>query len=93
MKQLLMAAALLCAASAWAAPEWVRGEIVKLDFEKGRVTLKHGPITSIGMEAMVMPFPVTDKAVLAKFKQGDKVRFTISTKNDHLAVDAMERVK
>lgn len=93
MKKLLVAALLATAGMVAAAHEWVRGTVVKIEPEKGRVTLKHAPIRSIGMEAMTMPFPVTDKAILAPFKQGDKVRFTITMANDHLAIDAMERVR
>lgn len=74
-------------------PEWVRGVVEKIDPEKGRVTLKHERINSIGMEAMVMPFTVTDKAMLRPFKPGDKVRFTVTTANGHLAINAMEPVK
>lgn len=93
MKRLFVAALLAYAGVVAAAPEWVRGTVVKIEAEKARVTLKHERIRSIGMEAMTMPFTVTDKAILAPFKQGDKVRFTITTANDHLVIDAMERAR
>jgi Cu/Ag efflux protein CusF len=84
---------LACTTSAWAAPDWTRGSIVKVEPEKSRVVLKHQPIKSIGMEAMTMPFKVTDGVKLAPFKEGDKIRFTVATQNDHLMIDAMEVVK
>jgi Cu/Ag efflux protein CusF len=93
MKELMIAALLAYAGLAVAAPEWVRGVVVKIEPEKARVTLKHERIRAIGMEAMTMPFPVTDKAILTPFKRGEKVRFTITTANDHLAIDAMERAR
>ena len=74
----------------WAAPDWTRAVIVKVEPEKARVVLNHQHIKSIGMEAMIMPFKVADGAALAVFKPGDKVRFTVIEKNDHLVIDAIE---
>jgi len=45
------------------------------------------------MEAMIMPFKVADGTSLAAFKPGDKVRFTVVEKNDHLVIDAIEADK
>jgi Cu/Ag efflux protein CusF len=74
----------------WAAPDWTRAVIVKVEPERARVILNHQRIKSIGMEAMVMPFKVANGAALAAFKPGDKVRFTVIEKNDHLIIDAIE---
>ncbi len=95
MKRILLAAALLCALPAWAnshtAAEWVAAEVVKLDVERGKVTLKHAPIKSIKMAAMTMPFKVKDAALLAKLKVGDAVRFQVVEHDDGLMVHAIER--
>ncbi len=88
--------ALACAVAvgaAWAEPDWKRGSIVKVEPEKSRVVLKHQQIKSIGMEAMTMPFKVVEGVNLAPFKAGDKVRFTVAERNDHLVIDAMKVVK
>jgi Cu/Ag efflux protein CusF len=79
--------------AAWATPDWTRGSIVNIDAEKSRVVLKHQRIKSIGMEAMTMPFKVADGVKLVSFKVGDKVRFTVAERNDHLVIDALEVVK
>ncbi|MES2936126.1 MAG: copper-binding protein [Pseudomonadota bacterium] len=95
MRKLILAAcALALPAMAMAVPhEWTKAEVVKVEPEKARVMLDHERIASIGMEPMLMPFKV-DKAVdLKKFKAGDKVRFTVSVKDDHLVVGAMEKLK
>ena len=63
MKNWILMGALICAAPAWAAVEWTRGSIVKVEPDKARVTLKHRRIKSIGMEAMTMPFKLADKAL------------------------------
>jgi Cu/Ag efflux protein CusF len=73
-----------------AAPDWTRAVIVKVEPEKARVVLNHQRIKSIGMEAMIMPFKVANGAALAALKPGDKVRFTVIEKNDHLVIDAIE---
>jgi Cu/Ag efflux protein CusF len=93
MKYLFAVAVLVCPLFVWAAPDWTRAVIVKVEPEKARVILNHQRIKSIGMEAMIMPFKVADGASLAAFKPGDKVRFTVVEKNDHLVIDAIEADK
>jgi Cu/Ag efflux protein CusF len=90
----LAACVLLMAMGAGATqPDWTKAEVLKVEPDRSRVVLKHELIKSIGMEAMTMPFK-TDKAVdLKRFKPGDQVRFTIANKDDHLVVNAMEKLK
>jgi Cu/Ag efflux protein CusF len=90
MKELILAAALACASPAWAASEWVRGEVVKLDPDRSRIVLKHGPIKIAKMKAMTMPFKVKDAAVLAPLKVGDKVRFEVLEHDSELTVQQVE---
>ena len=92
MRHWLLAAALLGAVATHAAPpEWVAATVVKVDPERSRVTLDHARIVSIDMEAMVMPFKVDQGLDLRRFKPGDKVRFTVASKDDHLVIQAMEK--
>jgi Cu/Ag efflux protein CusF len=93
MKRWIVSLALLCAASGWAAPEWVRGEITKLALEKAQVTVKHEAIKSMGMDAMTMPYKVRNAAVLKGFKPGDGVRFTVTMQGDAMVIDALEHAK
>jgi Cu/Ag efflux protein CusF len=87
------------AALAWgfaaqaAAPEWIAAKVVKVDAERSRVTLDHERIKSVDMEAMVMPFKVEKKVDLRAFKPGDKVRFQVSNKDDHLVIETLEKAK
>jgi Cu/Ag efflux protein CusF len=90
MKTLMLAMALACASPAWAATEWVRGEVVKLDPERSRITLKHAPIRMVKMAAMTMPFRVKDAAMLAPLKPGDRVRFEVLEHDSELIVQAIE---
>ena len=91
MKELFLAAALLCAVCpAWADTEWVAAEVLKLDPVRGRITLKHAPIKSIKMAAMTMPFKVRDAALLAPLNVGDKVRFQVVETDGELVVQDIE---
>ena len=53
------------------------GVVKKIDAKAGTVTLAHDPIKALNWPAMVMPFKVADKALLAKMKPGAKVRFQL----------------
>jgi Cu/Ag efflux protein CusF len=93
MKKWIATLALICTASTWATTEWVPGEVVKLAPEKAQVTLKHGPIKSLGMDGMTMPYKVTKEALLKGFKPGDIVRFSVELKNQEMLVNALEHTK
>ncbi len=61
--------------AAAAAADMTDAEVRKVDVEAAKLTLKHGEIKSLQMPPMTMVFNVKDKALLAKVKAGDKVRF------------------
>ena len=86
-------ALLACTVSVWAAPDWTQGRVIKVEPEKARVTLKHQRIKIVAMEAMTMPFKVIEGVDLRTFKAGDKVRFTVTLKDDHLVIDKLERAQ
>ncbi|TWO72995.1 copper-binding protein [Caenimonas sedimenti] len=94
MRHLFFAAALALGFAAHAGPpEWVAAKVVKVEPERSRVTLDHERVKSIDMEAMVMPFKVAKAVDLKPFKAGDKVRFRLANKDDHLVVEAMEKAR
>lgn len=90
MRTLLLAAAMAYAGPAWAATEWVRGEVVRLDPARSRITLKHAPIKFVRMAAMTMQFKVRDAALLEPLKVGDRVRFEVLEHDSELIVQAIE---
>jgi Cu/Ag efflux protein CusF len=49
--------------------------VVKIDRSLGKITLRHGEIPNLHMDAMTMVFAVRDGAMLEDLKAGDKVRF------------------
>ena len=69
------------------------GEVRKVDREAGRISLKHGPITNLGMPPMTMMFKARDAAMLEQLKAGDKVRFAVELVGGQYTVTRVERVQ
>jgi Cu/Ag efflux protein CusF len=92
-KLILVVMALVCSVSAGATQEWVRGELVKLAPQKLQVTVRHEAVKSMGMDAMTMPYAVSDAAVLKGFKVGDAVRFTIVMQGEQMRIGALEHAR
>jgi Cu/Ag efflux protein CusF len=80
------------AAAASASPEWVNAEITKLDLAKKRVTLKHGAIASVKMDAMTMPFKLKDTALLDGYKVGDKLQVVVKEDDGDLFITQVRKV-
>lgn len=66
--------------------EMVKGEVMKVDKSAGKVTLKHGPIKKLDMDAMTMVFRVADPSMLDKMKPGDKIEFEADRVNGAITV-------
>ena len=66
------------------------GEVRKIDKEKGKLTLKHGPIASLDMPGMTMVFKVVDLKMVDTLKQGDKVKFAADKIDGAFTVTAIE---
>ena len=71
----------------------VEGEIRKVDKAAGKLTIKHGEIKPMGMPPMTMMFPVKDKGLLDKVKEGDKVLFSLASEGGNMVVTAIEPAK
>ncbi|WP_428420395.1 copper-binding protein [Methylibium sp.] len=66
------------------------GEVRKVDAAQKKITLKHGEIKNLDIPPMSMVFQVSDPALLAKVKAGDKVRFTADKINGAYTVTSIE---
>lgn len=60
-----------------AVPAYAKGEVKKIDAERGVITLKHGPIKHMGMPDMTMAFYLAHSSQVAGLKVGDQVQFRI----------------
>ena len=89
-----MTALLLAAATTLAgAQPLIDGEVRKVDAAQNKITLKHGEIAHLDMPPMSMVFQVKDRALLAKVKAGDKVRFSVDRIDGVYTVTAIESAK
>lgn len=71
----------------------VDGEVTKVDDAQGKITIKHGPITTLDMPAMTMVFKAGDPAMIKQVKAGDKVKFDVDKVNGQLTVTKIEKAK
>ncbi len=70
------------------------GQVTKIDQSAGKITLKHGPLKSLGMdEGMTMVFRVQDPELLKGVKVGDKVKFEADKVNGQFTVTKMQKAK
>ncbi|MCR4469696.1 copper-binding protein [Burkholderia sp. SCN-KJ] len=71
--------------------EMSHGEIRKIDAGTGKLTIKHGPLDNLGMDAMTMVFKVKDPAMLSQVKVGDKVDFVAADVSGALTVVELKK--
>ena len=72
----------------------ISGEIRKIDENAGKVTLKHGPAKSLGMEeGMTMVYRVKDPAMLKQVKVGDQVKFEAESADGGYVVTKLQKQK
>jgi Cu(I)/Ag(I) efflux system protein CusF len=71
----------------------VNGEVLKIDKEQGKVTLRHGPIKNLDMDQMTMVFRVQEPKLLDGIAVGDKVKFEADRVNGQIAVTKMKSEK
>lgn len=82
------------AVSALAQVASISGEVKKIDESSGKITLKHGPAKSLGMdEPMTMVYRVKDPAMLKQVKAGDKVTFEAEEAATGYTVTKMQKAK
>jgi Cu/Ag efflux protein CusF len=93
VKKIIIALTCMLSSLAIAIPEWVNGEIVRIDSSRNRIVLKHEYIASIKMHAMTMPFGTSKELNLDTYRPGDKVRFQIKVVDGALDITSIERLK
>ncbi|BCZ81723.1 hypothetical protein PTKU64_53980 [Paraburkholderia terrae] len=67
------------------------GEVKKVDTAAGKLTIKHGPLENLGMEAMTMVFKVKDPGMLSQVKVGDKIDFVAEEIDGSLTVTKLQK--
>lgn len=83
--------ALLVAGLSAASAQTVNGEVVKIEADRGRITLKHEAIPNLEMDGMTMVFRVADPAMLTQVREGERVRFEAARVNGNITVTRIQR--
>jgi Cu/Ag efflux protein CusF len=87
-------AAALTATAALAQGAAIDAEVKKIDESAAKITLKHGPAKSLGMdEPMTMVYRVKDPAMLKQVKVGDKVKFEAEEAASGYTVTKLQKSK
>jgi Cu/Ag efflux protein CusF len=73
-----------------AAAQPVDGEVMRVDQEAGKITLKHGEIKNLDIPAMQMAFRVADPNWLKTLQVHDKVRFTADKVGGQFTITSIE---
>jgi Cu/Ag efflux protein CusF len=72
----------------------IDGQVTKVDPSAGKITIKHGPAPSLGMdEGMTMVYRAQDPAMLGAVKSGDRIRFGAGQVNGQYTVTKIEKAK
>jgi Cu(I)/Ag(I) efflux system periplasmic protein CusF len=89
----VLAASLFVTAVAAQEPS-IGGEVRKIDEIGGKITLKHGPAKSLGMdEGMTMAYRVKDPTMLKQVKVGDHVKFEAENSDGGFVVTKLQKAK
>jgi Cu(I)/Ag(I) efflux system periplasmic protein CusF len=76
-----------------AAAQSVNGTVTKVDEAQGKLTINHGPIKNLDMDAMSMVFKAADPAMLKVLKSGDKIKFDADRVNGQITVTKLQKTK
>ena len=76
-----------------AAAQSVSGTVTKVDEAQGKLTINHGPIRNLDMDAMTMVFKAGEPEMLKGLKPGTKVRFDADRVNGQITVTKLQKAK
>jgi Cu/Ag efflux protein CusF len=89
-----LALSLFASLAASAEDSMVKGEVKKIDQAAGKITLKHGPAKSLGMdEPMTMVYRAKDPEMLKQVKVGDQVKFEAENADAGYTVTKLQKTK
>ena len=67
-----------------------QGTITKIDEKWNRLTIDHGPLENLEMEAMTMVFEVVDPAMMEGLSEGQEITFMADRVKGKLTVTELE---
>ena len=91
LKTVITLAVLLAALPA--AAQSVSGTVTKVDEAQGKLTINHGPIKNLDMDAMTMVFRAGEPEMLKGLKAGTKIKFDADRVNGQITVTKLQKAK
>ena len=76
-----------------AAAQSVSGTVTKVDEAQGKLTINHGPIKNLDMDAMTMVFRAGEPEMLKGLKAGTKIKFDADRVNGQITVTKLQKAK
>ncbi|UZF92840.1 copper-binding protein [Bosea sp. NBC_00550] len=76
-----------------AAAQSVSGTVTKIDEAQGKLTINHGPIKNLDMDAMTMVFRAGDPGMLKGLKAGTRIKFDADRVNGQITVTKLQKAK
>lgn len=76
-----------------AAAQSVSGTVTKIDEAQGKLTINHGPIKNLDMDAMTMVFRAGDPDMLKGLKAGTRIKFDADRVNGQITVTKLQKAK
>ncbi|CAN7628321.1 copper-binding protein [Bosea sp. LjRoot237] len=76
-----------------AAAQSASGTVTKVDEPQGKLTINHGPIKNLDMDAMTMVFRAGEPAMLKGLKAGTKIKFDADRVNGQITVTKLQKAK
>ncbi|MFC5507921.1 MULTISPECIES: copper-binding protein [Hyphomicrobiales] len=89
----IISAVAFVAVSLPALAQQVNGTVKKIDEAQGKLTIDHGPIKNLDMDAMSMVFRAGEPAMLKGLKAGDKIKFDADRVNGQITVTKLQKTK
>lgn len=85
-----VAMAACVAVPAQAAEASASGEVRRVDAQAGKITIKHGAISDLGLPAMILVYHAAPE-LLKGIEPGDKIRFTAKREAEQYVVTSITK--
>jgi Cu(I)/Ag(I) efflux system protein CusF len=71
----------------------VDGQVTKVNAAENKITVRHGPIKNLDMDAMTMVFRVKDPSMTKQVKTGDKIKFEADRVDGQITITKIQKSK
>lgn len=91
LKTIIAITAMSVLATTALAAEYTSGVVKKVKTKTNQVTVDHGPLANLGMDAMTMVFKAGNDEILNQLKEGDKILFVAERVKGKLTIVELKK--